>query len=397
MGHRPVTLRPYGVVLDGELRIGLEVVRVGRRIDCLRPHTGLPEPWVLSVPFVNAHSHFEYRGLLDRLAVPDPARDADEPGHTFASWIGALTRAKTEQDPAQVESDVDLAAAENRATGVLTVGEHSDRPHSAAAMVRHGLTGRVFQEVVTFFERQNPAPKLAEVRRKAESQSESGLPVHLSPHSLYTVDEATLSDFGRNGEPISVHLAESRAENPFSQTGTGPIGEAHRRNGFDPGATGERVVARADRLGLLRPGAQLVHVCDVDPDEVARIAESGASVAHCPRSNRNLRCPIAPIRELLDAGVAVGLGLDSPASSGPIDMFAEMRAALRASRARGRPVADHEVWSMATSLGARSLMLPEARIGEGYEGPLIRIAVPDALCTEDLVDRGHPGLVSWVD
>ncbi|MFQ3587365.1 MAG: amidohydrolase family protein [Fimbriimonadaceae bacterium] len=390
-------LRPYGIVIDGELGIGLEIVRRNGRIETVRPHTGLPEPWVLSVPFVNAHSHFEYRGLQGRVPVPEPSREPEEPGHTFAAWIGALTRAKAEQDPAQVEADVDRAAAENRATGVWAVGEHSDRPFSAAAMARHRLGGRVFQEVLTFFERNDPAPKVAAVRQKAESQATNGLPVHLSPHSLYTVDEGTLAELAQTDQPISVHLAESRAENLFSTAGTGPIAETHRRNGFDPAPTGERVVARAERLGLLRPGAQLVHVCDIDPDEVARIARSGASVAHCPRSNRTLRCPIAPIRELLDAGVPVGLGLDSPASSGPIDMFAEMRAALELSRERGGPVADREVWSMATTLGARSLMLPEPRIAAGCDGPLIRIAVPDAQCTEDLIERGSPGLVSWID
>jgi len=59
-------------------------------------------------------------------------------------------------------------------------------------------------------------------------------------------------------------------------------------------------------------------------------------VAHCPRSNALLGCGIAPLSSMRDAGIPVGLGTDSPASTPSFDMFEELRAAVALARARDR-------------------------------------------------------------
>ena len=65
-----------------------------------------------------------------------------------------------------------------------------------------------------------------------------------------------------------------------------------------------------------------------------------APVVHCPRSNARLGCGLADIDRLERAGVLVALGTDSPASAGPIDMFAEMRSMIEQHRA-GSGTAEH--------------------------------------------------------
>src|SRR5262249_13723713 len=153
--------------------------------------------------------------------------------------------------------------------------------------------------------------------------------------------------------------------------------------------------------GLVRPGAQFVHCCAIEHDDVHLLANHRVTVAHCPRSNVRLKCPVAPVREMLDAGILVGLGLDSPASSGPIGMFAEMRSALSVSMERGKPVTPEEVWRMATSMGADSLRaavpeLPKWRIEPGSQVPLIAIHLSTAQTVDDLIQRGTPDKVKWV-
>lgn len=385
MVDRRSVARPYGIVIGGELHLGLEPVFEGSVLARFRPHTGVPEPFVLSVPFVNAHSHFEYRGLMGRVGERD-----------FFRWIRKLTQLKSEQAEDEVRNDARTAARENRASGIAIVGEHFDRPHSPAAVREVGLGGRLFAEVITFFEHESPGERLEAASKKAaEASIASGLPAYVNPHALYTVDEPSLRWIARRETPLSLHLAESKAEADLFRSGTGPFADMMNAAGFLLPPSGITPVEFAGRLGLLRESAQLVHCCELSDSDIAQIAASGASVAHCPRSNEALSCSIAPIRRLLRSGVPVGLGLDSAASSGPVDMFAEMRAAVRLSHERGEPITHEECWQMATEGGGRSLGLDSWALAEGWSNPLLEIHVPDALSVEDLIERGSPDRIKW--
>lgn len=357
------------MILGGELRLGLEIdLAPDGTITRLGPQTGMPEPLVLSPGFVNAHSHLEYRGLLGFSKERE-----------YGPWIRAITEAKLAQTLDHVAEDARLAAQENWDAGVRLIGEHSDRPVARQAVDAVGLDAVIFQEVITFNEQLDPAAKLADIAQKARAQNATP-----SPHALHTVDDATLRSLTGS---VSVHIAETAAETEFFREGTGPIAAMYERSGFAPRRTGRTVFEEARAVGLVRPGVQFVHGCDLAPSDLALMATEGVFLAHCPRSNQFLNCPPAPIREALDAGVVVGLGLDSVASSGPIDMFAEMRAALAVSHLRGRHVQPEEVWQMATTWGAQSLGRPEWKLQVGSRVPLILIE-STATSTEELIESG---------
>jgi 8-oxoguanine deaminase len=82
--------------------------------------------------------------------------------------------------------------------------------------------------------------------------------------------------------------------------------------------------------------AHCVHLSDAD---VATFGGNGVGVAHCPTSNMRLGAGIARVRDLLDAGVRVGLGVDGTASNERGDLFLEVKQALLVARARGGPKA----------------------------------------------------------
>lgn len=381
-------VRPYGIVIDGRLELGLELEMHGGTIVAVRPHTGVPEPFVVSAAFVNAHSHFEYLGLEGKVA-----------GDAYWPWIRELTRMKAEQSGEQVRADARRAARLNRATGVALVAEHSDRPGSAEAMAAEGLEGVLFQELITVREYGRPEEKVRMVEARAEANRAAfGGLVVCNPHAYHTLSPGPLASLGRSGHPLSIHVAETEAESQLTRFGEGPIADFYRLEGIPVEPTGKGVVATLSDLGCARPGVQFVHCCSLEEGDVERLAEAGVTVAHCPRSNARLSCPEAPVREMLDAGIAVGLGLDSAASSGPIDMFAEMRAALDASRRRGRPVGAEEVWRMATEMGRDAVPTPHSgwRIEEGAHVPLIALHVPDATEIEELIERGAPEKVEWL-
>ncbi len=384
-------LRPHAVILDGQLERGIDVAVVDGIVEDIRPQTEPADPYILSPAFVNAHSHLEYRGMLDQISHPE-----------YYEWLYELARLKPLETPEFVREQCDLAARENRATGVAWIGEHSDRPGSAEAMIHHRLGGWIFHEVITagapYIEARMNDIQVRMNKTQAKLQSTpNGLQTALNPHAYFTVARDILRQLGANGQPSSIHVAETIHESNFTRTGTGPIADRRRSFGIPFDIYGQSVVEVLDDLGVLRPGMQCVHCCDVDANDIAIMASRGVTIAHCPRSNTRLQCPTAPVREFLDAGITVGLGMDSPASGGPINMFAEMREALRVSRERNAALSPEEVWQMATNAGYQSFGKPEIDwgISKGSKTPLIAIQIQTSSMS-DLISQANPEMVKWI-
>jgi 8-oxoguanine deaminase len=102
---------------------------------------------------------------------------------------------------------------------------------------------------------------------------------------------------------------------------------------------GCRPVEYLERLGWLDGDVWCAHCVHLDGSDVARFGETGTGVAHCPSSNLRLGAGVAPVRELLAAGVRVGLGVDGSASNERGDLFLEVKQALLVARGRGGPEA----------------------------------------------------------
>jgi cytosine/adenosine deaminase-related metal-dependent hydrolase len=94
-----------------------------------------------------------------------------------------------------------------------------------------------------------------------------------------------------------------------------------------------------ETLGWLAEDVWCAHCVHLSEREVNRFAESGTGVAHCPTSNLRLGAGVAPVRQMLDAGVRVGLGVDGSASNERSDLFLEVKQALLVARGRDGPEA----------------------------------------------------------
>jgi 5-methylthioadenosine/S-adenosylhomocysteine deaminase len=150
--------------------------------------------------------------------------------------------------------------------------------------------------------------------REHDGRGEGRVRTMFTPHSLTTVDEAHFREFvpkAREDDiPIHIHANETVDE-------VEPIVEDR----------GERPLAWADALGLLSEDSYVAHGVHVDGAEIDLLAKRGTTVAHCPAANMKLASGMAPVQEMLDAGVAVGLGTDGPASNNDLDMFDDIRDA----------------------------------------------------------------------
>lgn len=123
---------------------------------------------------------------------------------------------------------------------------------------------------------------------------------------------------------------------------------------------GTTVVSRLAEIGLLGPFFTGAHAVWLTDEDIELLAATGSNLAHNPASNLRLGSGTAPVREMLDAGVNVGLGTDGVMSSDNLDMFEAMRFAVLSSRVRfphqQEPWLDAtDVWHMATEGSARTL------------------------------------------
>jgi len=158
--------------------------------------------------------------------------------------------------------------------------------------------------------------------------------------------------------PLHTHLAETVEE------------EAYCRELY-----GCSPVEYLDRLGWLDGDVWCAHCVHLSPAEVARFAATGTGVAHCPSSNLRLGAGIAPVRDLLDAGGRVGLGVDGSASNERSDLFMEVKQALLVARGRGGPavMTAREALRLGTRGGAA--VLGRADIGALESGKQADLAV----------------------
>ncbi len=124
------------------------------------------------------------------------------------------------------------------------------------------------------------------------------------------------------GLRLHTHLAETVEEAEFAQ----------EKFGCTP-------VEYLEELGWLAEDVWCAHCVHLSSEDVAKFGRQDVGVAHCPSSNMRLGAGMAPVRELLDAGVRVGLGVDGSASNERGDLFLEVKQSLLVARARGGPQA----------------------------------------------------------
>ncbi len=188
----------------------------------------------------------------------------------------------------------------------------------------------------------------------------------LAPHAPYTVSPDLYRRLHALAEqwdvPLVTHLAETQQE----------CRDVLERHGRSP-------VRHLASLGLLDARLVAAHCVWVDDEEIALLAASGAGVVHNPRSNLKLGSGIAPVPDMLRAGVILGLGTDGAASNNELDLLAEIQfAALLHKGVRLDPLAVPAIAAleMATIGGARALGL-DTKIGSLEVGKRADVAIID--------------------
>lgn len=196
------------------------------------------------------------------------------------------------------------------------------------------------------------------------------IPTHCSDEFLVLCRDTARDQ----GVGVHMHLAESKPQALAGQE-----------------FYGQSLAAHLDRVGLLGPDFTAAHGIWLDDDDLKRLADRGAAVAHNPGSNLRLGCGIAPVREMLARRLTVGVGSDGSVSSDNQNVFEAARLASFVSRVRSPDpeqwITAEEALRMATEGGAAVLGMDDriGRIAPGYYADIV------------FLDLGAVGLVPLND
>lgn len=169
----------------------------------------------------------------------------------------------------------------------------------------------------------------------------------LGPHAPYTCPPDYLRQVAELshelGVAVQIHLSETSIEvqNSREQHNMSPIELVHA-------------------CGLLERPVLAAHCVHVSPHDIALMKQHGVHVAHNPQSNLKLGSGVAPLVQMLKAGLTVGLGTDGAASNNNLDMFEELRLAATLHKGvmqNATVVPAHEAFYMATEGGAKCVFL----------------------------------------
>lgn len=313
--------------------------------------------------FVNAHTHVPmtlFRGIADdrdlmdwltNFMFPAEAKNVDR---EFVKWG---TR---------------LAAAEMIRSGTTTFADmyyfESDIARETKAA---GLRGVLGETLIDFPAPDNKTWDAAIQYMRDYARQWKGdrlITPAFAPHAPYTVSTEHLKQVRalatELGIPILIHVSETKDE--LRQV-------AEKQNGLTPGAY-------LDSIGFLGDDVVAAHGVHLTSAELKTFAARKTGVAHCPESNQMLASGVAPVVEMIAAGMEVGLGTDGPAgSNNNLDMVEEMASAARLQKVmRNDPktISAREVLRLATIGGAQVLGLAN-RIGTLERGKRADVVLID--------------------
>jgi len=189
----------------------------------------------------------------------------------------------------------------------------------------------------------------------------------IAPHAPYTCTSEILQkakDLAIEFDvPLHIHIAETASE----------VENCRNEHGMP-------VIPYVKKNKLLDAKVIAAHCVHIDPGEIRTIKSTNTGVAHNPSSNLKLASGIAPIRQLMELGVNVGIGTDGPASNNDLDMFEEIRlTTFLAKGVSGDPTTlpAKTTLSMATRIGAQALHIGEitGSLEPGKRADLITINI----------------------
>ena len=286
---------------------------------------------ILLPGLINTHHHF-YQTLT---RVVPPAQDAN-----LFGWLTTLYPIWARMRPEDITISTQTALAELALSGCTTASDHlyiypngSRLDDEIQAALDVGMRLHASRGSMSLGESKGGLPPDSVVEDEQQILKESQRLIEqyhdpkpgsmtqlvLAPCSPFSVTGDLMKESAKlarqYGVQLHTHLAETEDEDAFCQ----------QQFGYKP-------VAYMESLDWVGEDVWFAHSVYVNSDEIDLFARTGCGVAHCPGSNMRLASGIAPIMQMLEAGVDVSVGVDGSASNDSSHLLAEARLALLLSR-----------------------------------------------------------------
>lgn len=289
--------------------------------------------YVVFPGLINAHHHF-YQTLT---RVIPAAQNAN-----LFNWLKTLYPIWARLTPEDIRISTQTALVELALSGCTTASDHlyifpnSSRLDDEIEAAREvGLRLHASRGSMSLGESRGGLPPDAVVEDEDFVLRDSQRLIETyhdpSPGSMVQIVLAPCSPFSVTPELMRQSAALAREYQVYLHT---HLAETQDEEVFCVQKFGARPVAYMERLGWLGPDVWFAHSVHVSQEEIGVYADAGCGVAHCPTSNMRLASGIAPILDMITAGVKVGVGVDGSASNDGSHLLEEVRQAMLVARLR---------------------------------------------------------------
>jgi len=340
--------------------------------------------------FVNAHTHLE----LTHYPAWRLRGGLDYHPRTFADWIVQMVKVRRGVAAEEALASLKAGIETSLWAGTTCVGDIVTGPELLQAYRGVPGSGRLYLELIG----QDTLLLSRRLQKALDALKTIEKPHYpaLSPHASYTLNAAVLpaiAEAARQGEyPLSLHLAESEAEDQLLFDSSGPLAELLYPlvgwSDFLPPPRRTTPTRFFDAAGLLGPSTLAVHCVHLPPADAALLKERGVSICLCPRSNERLAVGRAPVHLFKKLGIPLCLGTDSLASNDSLSLWDEIRFALNCYNGE---LAPDELLLLATAGGAAGIGLTDKagllKAGRMADFQVVELA--GACTAEHLLERGR--------
>ncbi|MGB9683632.1 MAG: N-ethylammeline chlorohydrolase [Candidatus Bathyarchaeota archaeon] len=380
-GGTIITIQNGKIIKDGAVVIENDViVDVGKSREMLRKYPRgyerLDAKGKVVIPgLINTHQHAAMsllRGYADDLPLQE----------WLEKWIWPIEGYMTAND---IYIGALLTAVESILGGTTTVNtmyHYTPNENEAKAFADAGLRG-VVGHVCFSWRKKEDINALEDLAKSWHNRADGRIRVSVGPHAPYTVDPEYMKElkelsvklnekYGSEKAPLiwHIHVAETSDE------------KEKIRKAFNIEPKGG-VMEYLDSLGVLDEHVIAAHCVAVTEGDIAVMKRRGVKVSHNPISNLKLASGVSPVPKMLEQGVTVSLGTDSPCSNNTADMFEAMKTAAILHKGLNKNptvMAASQVLNMVTLGGAKALCwnseIGSIEVGKKADLAIVNFAKP---------------------